>query len=387
MTNQSYWLNCFKYNRHLGFFVIIRFEPVLVLCTWTVFKSNNHRILWVYLVHILEVRAHNKFYRVLLRLLGMCSHWLSGVCCTPGLAVLRAWVYGLWVRLCHVYTGHTQQPRKPCSGKGCFWLKKVGAQDIFCLKKFDVCGHTLLCHVCGLGKNWVSEEVFLLSDLVVISDLLDVLLQVVVCVFKRVVRGLELSNQVLHFRCSARVLCEWRVYRSINTHLNVPKYPKRIPRSTERVRLLHEELYTLTTHVFRLKTPSPPPLCICPTTTTTNKQPEAVRGKTEDRVFLLKCHHCKPEAVPRTTRTISSAQKFLYFFCSACVLCENTTTNKWPSESPSVSFVNSFLKPTSDLWGNGIAESVVNFGNHCEFLTFANISVILVGGGAREIGS
>ena len=50
MTNQSYWLNCFKYYRHLGFFVIIRFELVLVLCTRTLFKSNNHRILGVYLV-------------------------------------------------------------------------------------------------------------------------------------------------------------------------------------------------------------------------------------------------------------------------------------------------------------------------------------------------
>ncbi len=29
MTNQSHWLNCFKYNKHLGFFVIIRFELVL----------------------------------------------------------------------------------------------------------------------------------------------------------------------------------------------------------------------------------------------------------------------------------------------------------------------------------------------------------------------
>ena len=34
----------------LDSYVIIRFELVLVLCTWTAFKSNNHRILGVYLV-------------------------------------------------------------------------------------------------------------------------------------------------------------------------------------------------------------------------------------------------------------------------------------------------------------------------------------------------
>ena len=48
------WGHCFKYNSHLGLFVIIRFELVLVLCTRTSFKSNNHRILGVYLVQKLE---------------------------------------------------------------------------------------------------------------------------------------------------------------------------------------------------------------------------------------------------------------------------------------------------------------------------------------------
>ncbi len=35
------WGHCFKYNSHLGLFVIIRFELVLVLCTRTSFKSIN----------------------------------------------------------------------------------------------------------------------------------------------------------------------------------------------------------------------------------------------------------------------------------------------------------------------------------------------------------
>ena len=52
-TNQSHSLNCFKHNTHFEFFVIIRLELVLVLCTWTMFKSNNHRILGVYLVLII----------------------------------------------------------------------------------------------------------------------------------------------------------------------------------------------------------------------------------------------------------------------------------------------------------------------------------------------
>ena len=49
-------------------------------------------------LNILEVKANSGFYRVLLTVGYECSHWQSGVPCTPGLAVLkgtRVWVFGM----------------------------------------------------------------------------------------------------------------------------------------------------------------------------------------------------------------------------------------------------------------------------------------------------
>ncbi len=63
------------------------------------------------LLNILEGRDDSGFYRVLLKLLGMHSYLLSGVLCTPSLAVLlgfarvcRAWCFR--VRQSRVYTRH-----------------------------------------------------------------------------------------------------------------------------------------------------------------------------------------------------------------------------------------------------------------------------------------